>query len=268
MYRGRVPAGRARVGHVLSPRPSFRWLSVGFVRADVRGRCASTRAAREADVRADERATGRGWGGAPAASGDLGDGAVGGVLVEPLVDPCASHSGDLDEDGDGDAFGRGLVESGHEGLLGVGVGGSDGFVVHRAVDGIGRQAVEARTMAGVLTSDGAYAFGGVVAGCGDEELAGGVEGVGVPVGGVGALSEDEIGIPAFSDAQADAYVHLRTDRALAHGVLGGSLGRGEQSDGEQSDGDGAASASDRVGGGDGFGCLAALGFGRGPGAVR
>jgi hypothetical protein len=44
-------------------------------------------------------------------------------------------------------------------------------------------------------------LGHVVLGCGDEELAGGVEGVGVPACGEHALSEDEIDVLAFADAE-------------------------------------------------------------------
>ena len=44
-------------------------------------------------------------------------------------------------------------------------------------------------------------FQGVVLGCGDEELTGGVEGVGVPACGEHALSEDEIDVLAFADAE-------------------------------------------------------------------
>jgi hypothetical protein len=62
----------------------------------------------------------------------------------------------------------------------------------------------------VSAGDGAYAFVGEVvgadalghgvAGRGDKEFAGCVEGVRVPSGGVGALAEDEVGVSAFADA--------------------------------------------------------------------
>jgi hypothetical protein len=103
------------------------WLSGGFVRADVRGRCVATRAGARDGTSARMGglcvAAGAGvgvvGGGSPAASGDLCDGAVGGVLLESLVDPCAAHSGDLDEQGDGETFGRRLAERCQEGLFGV-----------------------------------------------------------------------------------------------------------------------------------------------------
>lgn len=76
----------------------------------------------------------------------------------------------------------------------------------------------------VLVGDevGAGAPGGVVLGGGDEELAGGVEDVGVPSGIEHALAEDQVDVAALADAEADPQVHLRAHRALAHGLLGRS----------------------------------------------
>jgi hypothetical protein len=62
--------------------------------------------------------------------------------------------------------------------------------------------------------------GGVVFGCGEKKLAGGVEGVGVPAGGEHALAEDQVGVLALADTEADPHVHHRAQRALAHGFLG------------------------------------------------
>ena len=89
---------------------------------------------------------------------------------------------------------------------------------------------------------GAGAARCVVFGGGDEELAGGVEFVGVPAGGEHALAEDEVDVFAFADAEADPHVHLGAERALAHGLLGRPLGGGDEGDG-----DGPAAAGDRVG---------------------
>jgi hypothetical protein len=57
------------------------------------------------------------------------------------------------------------------------------------------------------------------------EVTGGVEGVGVPPSGEHALAEHKVDVPAFPDPQAHPDVHLRADRASAHGLLSGSLGR-------------------------------------------
>ena len=71
---------------------------------------------------------------------------------------------------------------------------------------------------------GAGSAWGVVLGCGDQELAGCVEGVGRPAGGEHALAEDEVDVAAFPDAQADPDVHLRADSTGAHGLLCRALG--------------------------------------------
>jgi hypothetical protein len=80
-----------------------------------------------------------------------------------------------------------------------------------------------------------------VLGGGDEELARRVERVGVPACSEHALSEDEIDVLALADAEADAHVHLRADRALSHGLLGWPLGRGDEVDGDR-----ASATGDRV----------------------
>ena len=85
----------------------------------------------------------------------------------------------------------------------------------------------------VVDAVGAGAAGGGVFGGGDEELAGGVEGVGGPAGGEHALAEDEVDVAAFPDAQADADVHLGADGAGAHGLLRRPLGGGEQGHGRR-----------------------------------
>jgi hypothetical protein len=63
-----------------------------------------------------------------------------------------------------------------------------------------------------------------------------------PAVGEHSLAEDEVDVAAFAHAQADPVVHLGADGAGLHGLLGGSLGGGEQGDGE-----GAAPAGNRVG---------------------
>src|SRR5207248_7175970 len=62
---------------------------------------------------------------------------------------------------------------------------------------------------------GAGAARNVVLGCGDEELARCVERVRLPAGREHALSEAQVNVPAFADAEADAHIRLRPQRALA-----------------------------------------------------
>ena len=58
-------------------------------------------------------------GGAPAAPGDL-CGAVGcGVALESVVDPCAAHSGDHHEFGDGETFVGRLAQRGPQRGFGI-----------------------------------------------------------------------------------------------------------------------------------------------------
>ena len=78
----------------------------------------------------------------------------------------------------------------------------------------------------------AGASGRRVLGGGDEELAGCVQRVRVPSRGKHALPEDEFHVPALANAEADAGIHLRAHRALAHGFLGWPLGRGYDGDGQ------------------------------------
>ena len=96
---------------------------------------------------------------------------------------------------------------------------------------------------------GAGAARCVVLGCGDQELAGRVEGVRVPAGGEHALAEDQVDVLALADPEADPHVHLGAQRALAHRLLGRPLRRGDQGHG-----DGPAAPGDRVGVGGGVGC--------------
>jgi hypothetical protein len=86
--------------------------------------------------------------------------------------------------------------------------------------------------------------------CGDEELAGRVERVGVPPGGEHALPEYQVDVFALADAEADPRVHLGTHRALPHGLLRRPLGGGDQCYRH-----GAAESRDGVGISHGAGCL-------------
>src|SRR5690606_20915151 len=97
---------------------------------------------------------------------------------------------------------------------------------------------------------GAAAPGRVVCGGGEQELAGCVEGVGMPPGVEHPLPKDEIDVLALPDAEAHPDVHLRPDGTLAHGLLRGALsGRYE------GDGDCASSSCDRVRVAGGVGCV-------------
>jgi hypothetical protein len=55
---------------------------------------------------------------------------------------------------------------------------------------------------------GAGAAGCVVFGGGDEELAGGVEGVGVPAAGEHALAENQVDVLTLADSEAQPDIHL------------------------------------------------------------
>jgi hypothetical protein len=57
--------------------------------------------------------------------------------------------------------------------------------------------------------------------------------VGVPSGLEHALSQDQVDVASFADAEADTYVHLGAHRAVAHYFLGGALGCGCHRDGDR-----------------------------------
>lgn len=105
--------------------------------------------------------------------------------------------------------------------------------------------------AGIVHQVGTGAAGDVVFRGADQELAGGVELVRVPAGLDHALSQDELSVAGFADAEAQPDIHLGADRALAHGVLGRALGGGDQVDRWC-----AATSRDRIGVIDRAWCLA------------
>ena len=102
------------------------------------------------------------------------------------------------------------------------VQGAQGHRVQRRPDG---RVLICRLGDGLVGDQvGAGTAGGVVFGCGDQELARRVQRVGMPSGGEHALAEDQVDVAALADAEAHAHVHLRAERALAHRLLGRPLG--------------------------------------------
>jgi len=75
---------------------------------------------------------------------------------------------------------------------------------------------------------GACPPGRVVAGCGDQEFPGRVEVVGIPSGPEHSLPQDQVDVAWLADPEAYPQVHLRAHRAGAHGLLRGTLGRGDK----------------------------------------
>ena len=69
-----------------------------------------------------------------------------------------------------------------------------------------------------------------VLGIGYQECARLVELVRVPAGFECSLAEDQVYVAAFPHAQAYPDIHLRADRAFAHGILAWPLGRGQEHD--------------------------------------
>ena len=82
----------------------------------------------------------------------------------------------------------------------------------------------------VVDQVGPVPFRRGVLGIGYQECAGLAELVGVPAGFECALPQDQVHVAAFPHAQAYPDIHLRADRAFAHGILARPLGSRQQAD--------------------------------------
>ena len=100
---------------------------------------------------------------------------------------------------------------------------------------------------GIVDQVGPVPFRHGVLGIGYQECARLIEHVRVPAGFECALAQDQVDFAAFPHAQAYPGIHLRADRAFAHGILAWPLGRGDQLDR-----DGPAQPGHRIGVGVGF----------------
>ena len=90
----------------------------------------------------------------------------------------------------------------------------------------------------------------VMARRGDEEFTGRIEVVGIPSGPEHALPQDQVHVPRLADTETYPQIHLRTHRALSHGLLRRPLGRRDKSDRDR-----AAKPRDGIGVAHRFGCF-------------